>query len=154
MILFGYSGVDAPLIHTPLGQVRAVAQSEILVKSFLPVVMEAKAKGQKVLLLPELTGLYFLADIPAPSRYELLLPGVLEPGRYTDLLLRELENSRPDLIIVSNRRTPEYGVNYFGLDYDQDVLKWIERHYRTVGEIGHFERSPQAPLSGLLFRPK
>jgi len=143
-----------PLIRAPLGYLRRTRQNEILMNQFLPVIEDAKQKGQKVLLLPELTGLYFVAGILAPSRYELLLPGVLEPGKYTDGLLHELEINRPDLIIVSNRRTSEYGVNYFGLDYDQDVLRWIEEHYRNVGEIGHFERSPQAPLSALMFRPK
>jgi hypothetical protein len=146
--------LDAPLIRTPLGDLRRTRQNEILMNQFLPVIEDARQKGQKVLLLPELTGLYFVAGILAPSRYELLLPGVLEPGKYTAGLLHELQSNRPDLIIISNRRTSEYGVNYFGLDYDQDVLHWIEEHYRNVGEIGHFERSPQAPLSALMFRPK
>jgi hypothetical protein len=151
---WGYYGIDLPLIQTPVGEVRRTQQNEILIDQFLPVVKEAKEKGQKVLLLPELTGLYFVAGILAPNRYELLLPGVLEPGKYTQEMLHELEITRPDLIIISNRRTSNYGVNYFGLDYDRDVLGWIEKNYRNVGEIGHFERSETAPLAGLLFRPK
>jgi hypothetical protein len=149
-----YPGLPWPLIHTPLGEVRRTDQHTALVNQFLPVVLEAKRKGETVLLLPELTGLYFIAGIQSPSRNEVLTPGVLEPGKYTDMFLAELERSPPSLIILSNRRTSEYGVNYFGLDYNQAVLQWIEDHYQVSGQIGSFERSPNAPLAALLYRPK
>ncbi len=147
-----FQGLPWPLIHTPVGDVRATQDSVILVNQFLPELQAAKAKGERVLLLPELTGLYFIADVPSASRYELLTPGVLEPGKYTDIFLHDLELSPPDLILLSNRRTSEYGVDYFGLDYDRDVLDWIEHHYRVTGEIGHFERRGNAPLSALIYR--
>lgn len=149
-----YQELPWPLIHTPLGDVRRTPWHMALVTDFLPVMQQAKSRGEKVLLLPELTGLYFIAGMQSPSRYESLTPGTLEPGKYTEIFLREMESNPPDLIIVSNRRTSEYGVDYFGLDYDQAVLEWIERRYRLTGEIGHFERKSDAPLAALMYRPK
>ena len=149
-----YRGLPWPLIHTPLGDVRRTPWHMALVTDFLPVMQQAKSRGEKVLLLPELTGLYFIAGMQSPSRYESLTPGTLEPGKYTEIFLHEMESNPPDLIIVSNRRTSEYGVDYFGLDYDQAVLEWIERRYRLAGEIGHFERKSDAPLAALMYRPK
>ncbi len=143
-----------PVIHTSVGDVRASPENIALMTRFLPVLQEAKSRGQRVLLLPELTALYFIAGMESPSRYEMINPGTLEPGKYTEMYLRELERNRPDLIILSNRRTDEYGVNYFGLDYDQEVMKWIENRYQVTGEIGHFERSAGAPVSALIYTPK
>ena len=149
-----YQGLPWPLIHTPLGDVRRTPDNIALVTQFLPVLQQAKSKGERVLLLPEITGLYFIAGMQSPSRYEVFAPGILEPGKYTQIFLRELEHNQPDLIILSNRRTSEYGVDYFGLDYDQEVLAWIESRYRITGEIGHFERRAEAPLAALVYTPK
>lgn len=149
-----YNEARLPLIHTPVGDVRSTPENVTLMTRFLPVVQQAKNRGQRVLLLPELTGLYFIAGIESPSRYEMINPGTLEPGTYTQIYLRELERNHPDLIILSNRRTAEYGVNYFGLDYDQEVMAWIESRYHVTGEIGHFERREGAPLAAIIYTPK
>jgi Pentapeptide repeats (8 copies) len=149
-----YQGTPWPLIHTPLGDVRRTPDHTALVTQFLPVLLEAKRRGERVLLLPEMAGLYFIAGMQSPSRYEVLLPGVLEPGKYTDIYLRELESRPPDMILLSNRRYSEYGVDYFGLDYDREVLEWIESRYTVVGEIGHFERREGAPVAALIYKPR
>ncbi len=143
-----------PLIHTPMGDVRANPENIALMTQFMPVIQEAKSRGERVLLLPELTGLYFIAGMQSPTRYEMINPGALEPGKYTDIFLRELERKPADLIILSNRRTSEYGVDYFGLDYDRPVLAWIESHYKVTGEIGHFERREGAPIAALIYKPR
>lgn len=149
-----YPVLNWPSLHTPVGDIGRTAEHATLVRQFLPVLREAKLRGDQVLLVPEITGLYFIAGMICPSRYEVLTPGVLEPGKYTELFLRELERNPPELIVLSNRRTSEYGVDYFGIDYDQPLLQWIESRYRLSGEIGHFERRESAPLAALLYRLK
>lgn len=154
MIPAFYSGRPLPLIRTPVGEVRADQAHSIMVKELLPILDKEKLRGGRVLLLPELTGLYFIAGMQSPSRYELVLPGVVEPGKYMEAFLSELDRNPPGLIVLTNRNTSEYGVDYFGLDYDQPVMKWIESRYSVAGEVGHFERSLDAPLAALLYRPK
>jgi hypothetical protein len=43
-------------------------------------------------------------------------------------------------LILSNRRAPEYGTPIFGQDYNQKIYAWIQRNYRPVRAIGHYER--------------
>jgi hypothetical protein len=148
-----YKDLPWPLIHTPMGDVRRNPQNITLVNEFLPVMQKAKSEGKRVLLLPEITGLYFISGMQSPSHYEVFVPGVLEPGKYMEIFLRELGQNPPDLIILSNRRTSEYGAEYFGIDYDQEFMQWIDRRYHVTGEIGHFERRDGAPLSALIYTP-
>lgn len=90
----------------------------------------------------------------APSRYYVLTPGELTPGPMTSAYLNELERNPPSAILLTNRRTSEYGVDYFGIDYDHAVLAWIESRYKVVGEIGQFSRRKGAPDGALIYRPR
>jgi hypothetical protein len=146
-----YSDLPWPVLHTPVGDVRRTPENVTLMTQFLPLMQQAKSRGERVMLLPEVTGLYFLSGMLAPTRNYVITPGILEPGKYTDFALHLLEQNPPDLIILTNRRTKEYGADYFGLDYDQPVLDWINSRYKVSGEIGHFERAEGAPLSALMF---
>jgi hypothetical protein len=117
-------------------------------------VNDMKAKGESVLLLPEITGVYFLTGTSAPSRFYVLTPGVLSPGQITNEYLRDLERNPPSAIVISNRKTSEYGVDYFGIGYDREVLTWIESRYEVAAEIGQFERGAHPPDGALIYKPR
>ncbi|MBI5282102.1 MAG: hypothetical protein HY858_10505 [Candidatus Solibacter usitatus] len=141
-------------VRTIRGEVRTTASRADFTNQVIRLIQSAKAQGQSVLLLPEFTGAYFLASASAPNRFFVLTPGVLSPGAVTSDYLRDLERNPPALIVLTNRPSHEYGVPYFGIDYDQEVLAWIERHYFVAGHIGRFVRNPKAPPAALLYRPR
>jgi hypothetical protein len=112
-----------------------------------------KANGRSAMILPEDTSLYFFAEISAPSRFYALTPGMIAPGAITDGYLRDLARAQVDYIVLTNRPTPEYGAPYFGIDFDQSVLQWIDAHYNVVGEIGQFAHHPnELPWGALIYR--
>ena len=121
-------------------------------RAILSELEEMGKRGQSALLLPEATGLYFLSKMACPSRYYVLTPGVLAPA-YTRSYLNGLERDLPDRIYLFNRGTSEYGVPWFGLDYDQPVMRWIESRYKITGQVGHFRRGAGGPVAALVYEP-
>jgi hypothetical protein len=103
-------------------------------------ISEAKAAGKRVVLLPEDTALYFMTGTFAPSRWFCIPPAYMEPGKVEDDYLRDLRVAHPDYILLSNRSTVEYGLPYFGIDYNRRVLDWIQENFKVIGEIGQFSR--------------
>ena len=101
-------------------------------------------------LLPELEMMYAFTDTEAPSKWWSLVPGYVPPEREKDYIA-DLERAAPDYFVITNRSTREYGVPYFGLDYNQKIYRWIEANYRIVGEMGDFRREQGAPLAALVY---
>jgi len=110
-----------------------------------------KAEGRTVMVLPEVTSLYFFTGTDAPTRWYYLHPGVLAPDE-EDECIAQIERQKVDFILLSNRRTAEYGSNYFGLDYNQRLYRWIGTNYEVVGQFGEFVREKDRPFAMLIYR--
>jgi hypothetical protein len=151
---YAYRGLPGYWIHTARGDVRISASRAAIVPGMLRLAEQARSRGSSILVLPEYAGIYFLAGMEAPSRFYVLTPGILSPGKYTESFLQDVERRRPLWVLLSNRPTYEYGVPWFGLDYDREVLAWVERNYAVEGEIGRFERRETAPEGVLVYRRK
>jgi hypothetical protein len=83
--------------------------------------------------------LYALTGTQAPSRWFTLLPGLLSPSQ-EDTYIADLNTARPEYILLTGRKTAEYGAAYFGIDYDQKIYHWIEANYHVAGQFGRFRR--------------
>jgi Dolichyl-phosphate-mannose-protein mannosyltransferase len=88
--------------------------------------------------LPQGTIVNFLAERPNPFREENVVPGVLTPDREAEAI-RRLAEHRVPLILIGNLLTPEYGDRVFGLDYNQQLMHWIEEHYDPVATFSTTE---------------
>lgn len=55
-----------------------------------------------------------------------------------DEILRSLEDTRPDYVVLVHKRTEEYGYPLFGADpnFGKRTLDWVYREYAPVGLIG------------------
>ncbi len=123
------------------------ADSARLIYNF---VLEHKRHGRRVLLVPELPMIYAFTGTEAPSRWYTLTPGFLTPKQEDDYIAN-LERAAPDYIVLTNRQTDEYGEIYFGMDYDQNIFRWIERNYRVFRQIGNFRRDRSNVLAALIY---
>jgi hypothetical protein len=112
---------------------------------------QSKAEGRTVLILPESASLYFFTGTDAPARWYYLHPGVLGPDEESEFIA-EIERQKVDFILLSNRRTAEYGSDYFGLDYNQRLYRWIEANYEPTGQFGEFVRAKDRPFAMLVYR--
>lgn len=110
-----------------------------------------KERGRRVVVVPELPIMYALTGTSAPSRWYILTPGILSPAEENDYIA-DLGRNVPDYIILTNRNTSEYGMPYFGLDYDRRIYRWIQTHYHRVGQFGNFQRNGSKILAALLYQ--
>jgi hypothetical protein len=109
-----------------------------------------KRQGRRVVLLPELPMMYALTGTEAPSRWYTILPGYLSPAQ-EDEFIADMRRAAPAYIVLTNRRTSEYGAPYFGVKYDGAIYRWIEANYRVVGQFGSFRRGGDPALAALLY---
>jgi hypothetical protein len=64
-------------------------------------------------------------------RFELCLPDTVTPDREADVLA-DLQRAAPAAIVLTHRLSPEYGSSRFGIDYAQNIARWISAHYEKV----------------------
>lgn len=138
-------------LETSWGEIYLTPSGARAARQILDFISEQKRHGRQVALLPEAPIYYALTGTEAPSRWYTLLPGFLSPAQ-EDLYIADLNRAVPDYILLTARRTPEYGADYFGIDYDQEIYYWIESNYRVAGEFGRFWRDKRVtPLAALLY---
>jgi len=79
--------------------------------------------------------LNFFTNRPNPLREEIVTPGYLDrsgEGRAIEQLIR----SNTQLVLVTNRPTPEFGPQVFGRDYCQVLMQWIEQNFEECAIFG------------------
>jgi hypothetical protein len=126
-------------LETSWGQMYLTPNDASVARQMLSFISEQKRHGRRVALVPEATTLYALTATEAPGRWYMVVPGILSPAQ-EQVFLADLNREAPDYIMLTARRTSEYGADYFGIDYDQKIYHWIESNYRVVGQFGHFIR--------------
>jgi hypothetical protein len=99
--------------------------------------------GERIWVLPEINGLDALLHASSASPYPSHMPGWLDEQSELELL-RRLDVSPPDVVVIFNRSTFEYGVRPFGDGYDRLLSRWIDERYENV------EQMP----SGRILRPR
>ncbi len=107
------------------------------------------ARSERFVVMPEDTAIYYFTGTVAPSRWYVVTPQVLPPGAPTGAYLAELDRSRIEYVVLSNRATPEYGPAVFGVDYQHAIYGWIENNFELTGQIGDYQRDPYPPGWGV-----
>ncbi len=130
-------------VDTPRGRVWVAKDEAALLER---VGREVRA-GDRVLVVPEINAVDDLFRAPSVSPFLTHMPGWLD-RRGQEVLIARLERERPDVIVIFQRRTWEYGVAPFGQGFGLRVADWIERNSRIVyegpeGSIRRTERRPE-----------
>jgi hypothetical protein len=139
-------------LETSWGVLRVEPEEASVARQMLAFISEQERQGRRVAILPEAPILYALTGTEAPSRWYNLLPGFVSPSQ-EDAYISDLSRAAPDYILLTARKTSEYGADYFGLDYNQKIYNWIESNYRVTGGFGRFSRNESgSPLAALLYQ--
>jgi hypothetical protein len=101
------------------------------------------APDDPLIALPEGSVINFMADRRNPLKDEIVIPGYLTPDREQETI-QMIDDTRVPVVLLLNRVTPEYRDVAFGVDYNQDLVRWIEAHYRPVATF------PERPGAGEL----
>jgi 4-amino-4-deoxy-L-arabinose transferase-like glycosyltransferase len=108
--------------EAPIGEPLAAA---------IRAVAERTAPGDEVLTLPQATMINFLAERRYPLMMEIIHPGFLA-GIGEHAAIERIRERRVKLILVVNLLTPEFRDRVFGVDYNRDLLRWVEENYQPV----------------------
>ena len=139
-------------VDTSWGAIHLTPADAFVARELLAFISEQKGLGRRVAVLPEAPILYALTGTEAPGRWYFVVPGILSPEQER-VFLDDLNRAAPDFILVTSRRTSEYGADYFGIDYDQKIYQWIESNYRLAGRLGPFRRDRGGSnLAALLYQ--
>lgn len=91
--------------------------------------------GATMSVLPEGVMLAYLARIPSRSPYVTFLPAdMIMFGEQA--LTRSLLDHPPDLAVIVHRDVAEFDARGFGIDFAQDVRRWLDEGYRTLATFG------------------
>jgi hypothetical protein len=91
--------------------------------------------GEPVLLAPQLTSLYAIADRTDPLPEISLIPGALPKPADERAAITRLERLRVRAVITDERSFAEYGQTSFGVSFDRLVAHWIDRHFVRAGTL-------------------
>jgi len=97
-------------------------------------VEERTGPDDYLLAAPQATTINFLAARSYPLREEIILPGFLAGEKELDAIGRIKARKTP-LILIVNIDTPEFRDRAFGVDYNQELLRWVSENYRLAARF-------------------
>jgi hypothetical protein len=135
VIAYRYLKADYVALETPRGAARLSPTDRAAFAGALDFIARHTQPGEYVAAVPEGSSLNFLADRPAPLRYEILTPGFLTPDG-EERAIAQLDAKQVKLIFVLNRPTKEFGCPAFGRDCYRILGRWINDNYQATAVFG------------------
>jgi hypothetical protein len=135
VIAYRYGTGNYVALHTARGTARLPASESAAFAGALDFIARHTHQGEYVAALPEGSSLNFLADRPAPLRYEILTPGFLTAAGEQHAIA-QLTAKRVALILLLNRPTREFGCPAFGRDCYRILGGWIDANYEPIAAFG------------------
>jgi len=109
----------------------------------LAAIERETAPGERILVLPLLTGLEALSG-RAPALPEIsVLPGVLERPDGEGDAIAYLKAHPVSLVVTDDREWPAYGRGAFGEDFGLDLAAWIESTHERVATVSAGTTEPR-----------
>ena len=137
-------------LETSWGRLYLTPADASVAHQIIDFTLAQKEAGRRVVVLPEGHMIYALTGTEAPSRWETIIPGILSPPQ-EEQYIADLNRAGAKYIILTNRKTVEYGTPYFGIDYNRRIFGWIEANYRVAGQFGQFHRDESRGWAALLY---
>ena len=89
----------------------------------------------KVIIYPECLSVNYLSDRNSDNKFYSLIPLYVETFG-EDIITKRLSLTKPEYIIINNYDTSNYYYSLFGIDYAQNILKFINNNYKLKTKIG------------------
>lgn len=82
-----------------------------------------------MVVLPEGVSLNYFTGFLNPTAYYLFTPIEISSVAVEAEMIRELDDTKPDFLVMTSRDIAEYGRRGIGLDYAMELGDWIRRTY-------------------------
>jgi hypothetical protein len=142
LLSFRYRDKNNYSLKTDRGTMVAVPDLGQSMNEAISFIKSETADGEPVAVMPEGTSLNFFTDRPNPLREEITTPGYLDRDG-EERAIKQLTQSNTQLVLVTNRATPEFGPEVFGRDYCQTLMQWIEQNFEECAIFGPDHSSNQ-----------
>lgn len=130
------AAAESQLVHGAGGALAARPADADVFNRVVDQIAASTRSGDSILLAPQLTAFYVLADRENPLPQLSLLPGALPHPDDERRAIAKLERDRTRLLVIDRRTFPEYGHTSFGGSFDRLLAGWIDRKYTRVATIG------------------
>jgi hypothetical protein len=101
--------------------------------------------------LPEGIMLNYLMRIPNPTPYVLFIP--LEMQMFgEEQILAAFQAHPPEWVVFIHRDDSEYGPRFFGRNYGQTILRWLQYRYQPCARIGNMPFNDEGHFGVLIVR--
>jgi hypothetical protein len=98
---------------------------------FLELLGRELHAGERALVLPEVCAVDALFEVKQSSPFLTHFPGWLDSSAEARLIER-LGKSPPDVVVIFDRPTAEYGFEPFGKGFGVALSRWCREHYEPV----------------------
>ncbi len=101
----------------------------------------AKLPGDTMAVFPEGSILNYLTRRVNPTPFYNYMPTGFSIFGETPIL-KSLQQAPPDVVVMVEKDTSEFGFRYFGADYGRAIKAWLQQNYVIAHQLG------EMPLSG------
>jgi hypothetical protein len=130
-------------LRTSIGTVYTEQDIAALAPEIISFMKTHSRNGNDILIVPEAPILYVMAGLQCPTRWYSLVPGYLPPTEEPKYI-QEVSAANVQFVLLTNRKTPEYGIPPFGIGYNQAVYQWILANYVKTTQFGPLGSSEKA----------
>lgn len=138
-----FSAINIEL-KTNRGLFYTTAKEGLQLQQALFLVDKFTKDNDTILAAPEDMIINFMSGRAGATRYYQYLPGISDNKNRETILLKDLKESQPKLIFISNNTNVLiYGKKQWGKDYNQKIFNWIQDHYYPIKRIQLYNKHKQ-----------
>lgn len=127
---------ESSVIRGPGGALEAEPREAAVYGAALSWLLANTGAGERVLVAPQLTWMYTLAERESPLEQISLHPGALPSAEDERDAIAQLEASGVRAVVIDRREFPEYGHTSFGGSFDRTLAGWIRRTFEREAVFG------------------
>jgi len=120
-------------VSGPGGTISATPAQAPAYQAALDAILKTTRPGDPVLLAPQMTALYTIADRTDPLAAISLLPGTLPAEADEQAAIARMHDV--NVVVTDRRALTEYGQGAFGTTYDRRLGAWLRGEFRRVATL-------------------
>ena len=124
---------ETATVHGPHGSLAARASEAPALQRALDAIARNTRPGEPVLLAPQMTALYVMADRPNPLPQLSLLPGALATPEDEKEAIARMRDVR--LVVTDRTPLDAYEHGPFGSTYDRRIAAWLRSDFRLLTNV-------------------
>lgn len=126
---------ESDVVRGPGGTIAATPEQARLYRAALRWIATETRPGEPILLAPQNTALYVLADRRDPLPQLSLVPGALPRVEDERAAITRLRSEKVRLAITDRHVFTEYGQTSFGKSFDRVLADWITRRFTHLATL-------------------